>query len=171
MKKQYLETGKIVGTHGVKGMVRIQQWSDSGEFLTQFGRFYLDAAGEMVLEAERVQPHGTVTLAKFRGVDSIESAEALRGKVLYIDRADVQLPEDRYFVSDLLGCTVYAADETTVLGVLSDVSETGANDVWHVKNGEREYLVPAVDEMIVSVSVEDGRIVLDPIKGIFDDAN
>ncbi len=171
MKKQFLETGKIVGTHGVKGMVRIQPWADSGDFLAQFKNFYLDAAGGQLLNAERVQPHGTVVLAKFETVDSIESAEALRGKVIYIDRADIDLPADRYFVSDLLDCTVYAADETTVLGTLVQVSETGANDVWHIRKGEREYLVPAVDEVIVSVDVDAGKIVLDPMKGIFDDAD
>ena len=171
MKKQFLETGKIVGTHGVKGMVRIQPWADSGEFLTQFKTFYLDAAGQKELKAERIQPHGTVVLAKLDGVDSIESAEALRGKVIYINRADIDLPADRYFVSDLLDCTVYAADGTTVLGTLSEVSETGANDVWHIRKGEREFLVPAVDEVIVSVDVDAGKIVLNPMKGIFDDAD
>ncbi len=171
MKKQYLETGKIVGTHGVKGMVRIQPWSDSGDFLAQFKTLYLDTAGQTALKAERVQPHGTVVLVKFQGIDSIESAEALRGKVLYIDRNDVPLPEDRYFVSDLLDCMVYAADGVTVLGTLSEVSETGANDVWHIRRGEREYLVPAVEEVIVSVDVDAGKIVLNPMKGIFDDAD
>ena len=171
MKNQYLETGKIVGTHGVRGMVRIQPWSDSGEFLTQFEKFYLDDKGITSLDIESIQPHGTVVIAKISGVDTIEKAETLRGKVLYISRNDVELPEGRYFVSDLIGCKVFAADNETLLGTLTDVSVTGANDVWHIKKDGREYLVPAIADVIVSVDVDSGCIVLDPMKGIFDDAD
>lgn len=171
MKKQFLETGRIVGTHGIKGMVRIQPWSDSGEFLAGFDRFYLDAAGESSIEVKSVQPHGNVVIAKLEGVGTIEQAEQYRGRVIYISREDVELPEGRYFVDDLIGCTVYAADGQTLLGTLSDVSQTGANDVWHITRDGREYLVPAVGEVIVAVDTDAEKIVLDPMKGIFDDAD
>ena len=62
MIKQYIETGKIVGTHGIKGMVRVQPWSDSGEFLAAFHRFYTDDRGKNCLEAKKIQPHGNVVL-------------------------------------------------------------------------------------------------------------
>ena len=165
--KQFLETGKIVGTHGIKGMVRVQPWSDSGEFLTRFDHFFLDDKGEKSLKAESVQPHGNVVLMRLCGVDSIESAEALRGKILYIDRDEVDLPEGRYFIDDLIGCAVYDADSSEELGTLADVSATGANDVWHIQKEGREYLVPAVDEVIVSVNINEKKIILRPIKGIF----
>lgn len=170
MKKQFLETGKIVGTHGIKGIVRIQPWSDSGEFLAAFDRFYLDAAGGASVEVKSAQPHGNVVLAKLSGVDTIEKAEQYRGKVIYIDRDDVDLPEGRYFVDDLIGCVVYDTQDV-LLGKLSDVSQTGANDVWHILRDGKEYLVPAVEEVIVSVDTDAERIVLDPMKGIFDDAD
>lgn len=171
MLKKFLETGKIVGTHGVKGMVRVQPWSDSGDFLTQFKYFYLDSNGENRLKAETVRPHGNVVLISFKGVDSIESAESLRGKVLYLDRKDVKLPDGRYFIDDLVGCTVTDADSGEILGTLTDVSQTGANDVWHIKNNGKEYLVPAIDEVIVSVDTANSAVVIRPLKGIFDDEN
>lgn len=171
MKKSFLETGKIVGTHGIKGMVRIQPWSDSGEFLAEFDRFYLDSAGESSVEIKSIQPHGNVVLAKLAGIDTIEQAEQYRGRIIYINRDDVELPEGRYFVEDLIGCSVYAADGQTLLGTLSDVSQTGANDVWHITKEGKEYLVPAIDEVIVSVDTDAARVVLDPMKGIFDDAD
>lgn len=171
MKQKFLEVGKIVGTHGIKGMVRIQPWSDSAEFLAEFEHFYLDKDGNECIDAERVQPHGNVVLAKLSGVDTIEQAEAFRGKILYIDRNDVELDEGRYFISDIIGSQVFDKDGETPLGILSDVSETGANDVWHIKRDGKEYLVPAIDEVIVSVDVENSRIVLNPLKGIFDDAD
>ncbi|MBQ7726883.1 MAG: 16S rRNA processing protein RimM [Clostridia bacterium] len=167
--RQYLETGKIVGTHGIKGMVRVQPWSDSGEFLTGFSRFYLDAAGQTVLKALQIRPHGNVVLMAFDGVQTLENAEALRGKILYICREDADLPAGRYFVTDLIGCAVFHADSGEKLGVLSEVSQTGANDVWHVKNDGREYLLPAIDEVIISVKPEKEQIVIRPMKGIFDD--
>lgn len=167
--KQYLETGRIVGTHGVRGMVRVQPWCDSPEFLKDFKYFYLDAEGKNRLKAEKIQPHGAVTLIAFGGIDSIEKAEALRGKTIYISRADADLPEGRYFIDDLIGCTVTDADTGAELGVIYEVSATGANDVWHIVSGGKEYLVPAVEEVIVSVDIENRSAVLRPMKGIFDD--
>ncbi len=169
MIKKFLETGKIVGTHGVKGMVRVQPWCDSAEFLKQFKHFYTDEGGGNRLDVTTVQPHGNVVLMAIKGVDSIEKAEALRNKVIYINRKDVKLPKDRYFIDDLIGCTVTDADTNKDLGILSDVSSTGANDVWHIKSDDKEYLVPAIDEVIVSVDTENESVKIRPLKGIFDD--
>ena len=169
MLKRYLETGKIVGTHGVKGMVRVQPWCDSSDFLKQFKKIYTDKNGENSLSVTSVQPHGNVVLMAIKGIDSIEKAETLRNRVIYIDRKDAKLPEGRYFIDDLIDCEVFDADSNALLGVLSEVSSTGANDVWHIKRDDKEYLVPAIDEVIVSVDVEVGRLVIRPIKGIFDD--
>lgn len=169
MLKKYLETGKIVGTHGVKGMVRVQPWCDDGEFLTQFKAIYTDKDGENKIKVISAKPHGNVVLMSLSGVNSIEDAEKLRGTVIYIKRSDVKLPEGRYFISDLLGCTVTDADSGKSLGILADVTETGANDVWHIKKDSKEYLIPAIDEVIVSVEPEKELVVIRPLKGIFDD--
>ena len=171
MIKQYLEIGKIVGTHGIKGMVRVQPWSDSGEFLKNFKRFYLNADGTKYLEPLKIQPHGNVVIISFKNITTIEQAESLRNKIIYINRNDVALPEGRYFINDLIGCTVTDADSKAALGTISDISETGANDIWHITNNGREYLVPAVDEVIVSVDIANNSVVIRPMKGIFDDAD
>lgn len=167
--KKFIETGKIVGTHGVKGMVRVQAWCDSPEFLTKFKNFYLDSEGENKLTATTVRPHGNVVLIAFKGVGSIEEAEKLRNRVIYLNRRDVKLDEGRYFIDDLLDSAVTDADSGEDLGILSDVSQTGANDVWHINRGGKEYLVPAIDEVIVSVDIEKKHIVIRPLRGIFDD--
>lgn len=169
MIKKYLETGKIVGTHGIRGMVRVQAWSDSGEFLTEFKRFFLSPDGEKELKAQKIQPHGGVVLIAFKGVDTVEQAESLRGKILYISRDDISLPDGRYFIDDLLGCEVFDADSGEKYGEISEVSQTGANDVWHIKSGDKEYLLPAINEVIVTVDPENERLEIRPMKGIFDD--
>lgn len=168
MIKKFLETGKIVGTHGIKGMVRVQPWSDSGEFLTEFKHFYLDG-GLKKLDVLKAQPHGNVVIIAFKGVETIEQAEALRNKLIFIDRNDAKLPEGRYFVDDLIGCVVTDADTEEELGSITDVSSTGANDVWHITKRDKEYLVPVIDEVLVSVDIENEAVVIRPLKGIFDD--
>ncbi len=168
MKKEFLEIGKFVGTHGVKGMVRIQPWSDNGEFLTQFKKFYLEN-GSKKIELTKITPHGNVVIASVKGVNTIEDAENLRNQVLYIRRDDAALPEGRYFISEILGAQVFDAESGALLGTLCDVSPTGANDVWHIKNGDKEYLVPAIPDVIVDVDIDTDTVKIIPLKGIFDD--
>ena len=167
MKKNFLEVGKIVGTHGVRGMVRIQPWCDSAEFFCTLKKVFLDQNGKDKLSITKSSPHGNVVIAAIKGIDSIETAEKYRNKVIFMDRKDAKLDKGQYFITDLIGCSVFHADNGNLLGVISDVSETGANDVWHIKQGENEYLIPAINEVVISVNIEEEKVVIRPLKGIF----
>jgi 16S rRNA processing protein RimM len=168
-KKQFLETGKIVGTHGIKGEVRIDPWCDSPEFLCVFKRLYLDENGETRIDVKS-RPHKNVTLTKIKGVDSIDDAERLRGKVVYINRDDINLGEGVNFIQDLIGLEVRDADSETVYGKLTDVIYTGANDVYEVTDKQgKKYLVPVIDDVIIETDVDAGFVLIRPLKGIFDD--
>lgn len=168
MKKEFLEAGKIVGTHGVRGMIRIQPWSDDSAFLTGFKYFYLEGGKRRITVLKAVS-HGNTVLAQIDGVTDISAAEDYRGKIIYIKRDDADLPQGRYFVSEIIGSRVLDADSGLLLGTLTDVSSTGANDVWHITRKDREYLVPAIDDVIVSVDIHNDEITIRPLKGIFDD--
>lgn len=168
MKKQFLETGKITGTHGVKGMVRIQPWCDDIEFLKNFKYFYLDNKGTISLEVVKVMQNGNVAIAKFKDVDTIEQAEKYRNKIIYIDRNDVDIKEG-YFIQDLIGCDVYEKGDGQYYGKISDVSKTGANDVWHITNNGKEYLIPVIDEVVVEVDIDSQKVLIIALKGVFDD--
>lgn len=170
MKKRYLEAGKIVTTFGIAGEMKVDVWGDAPEFLTEFSRLYLDA-GKSSIEVDRARVHKNTAVLKLKGIDTIEEAVKLRGKIVYIDREDVKLPEESFFVQDLIGLSAVDADSGEEYGVLTQVSQTGANDVYHIKNGDMEYLVPAVESMVPKIDVEGGKIYLRPIKGIFDDDN
>ena len=170
MKKEFLEAGKIVGTHGVRGMVRIDPWADSCDFLKQFKTLYIKGGNE-TLNILSISAHGRIAIAKIKGIETIEEAESLRNETLFIKRDDASLPEGRYFVDELIACEVFDADTKELLGVITDVSKTGANDVWHIEKNGTEYLVPAIDSVIVSVDVENEKAVIRPLKGIFDDAD
>ena len=111
--------------------------------------------------------HHNIVLGKFKGIDTVNDAAKLRDTVLFIDRDDAEIPEGSYFIQDLIGCAVTDVD-TGETSVLSDVSKT-ANDVWHIKRGNKEYLIPAIDEVVIETDVENKSIKIRPLKGIFDD--
>ncbi len=169
MKKQYLDTGKIVGTHGIKGEVRIEPWCDSPQFLSEFKKLYLDDKGETFIEVKS-RPHKNITLAKIKGVETVEQAEKFRGKVVYINRDDIILEEGVNFVQDLIGLEVRDADNSTVYGKITDVLRTGANDVYEITDSNnKKYLAPVIDEVIVERNIDNGYVLIRPMKGIFDD--
>ncbi len=172
MKKDFLEVGEIVGTHGVRGEMRVNPWCDTPSFLKKFKNLYLDEKGEKSLDIKSARDHGNVALIVADGIDTVEKAQAMRGKVLYIKRDDAKLQKGHYFIAELIDCTVYDADdETKVYGIITDVSETGANDVWYITKDGKEYLIPAIKDVVISVDVEEGIVKIRPLKGIFDDEN
>lgn len=166
--KQFLETGKITGTHGLKGEVRVQPWADSPEFLAEFDELYLDKGAKKIgITSSRV--HKNMLIMKIKGVDSIEEADRLRNKVLYMNRDDVELEEGAFFIQDLIGLDVIDDDTGERLGRLDDVSETGANDVYHVKTDDgREFLIPVIPDVVKDISPEDGYIKIFRMKGLFE---
>lgn len=172
MKKQFLEIGKIVSVHGLKGDVKVQPWCDSPDFLADFDLLYLGKNGEKPIEIEKGRVQKNMALLKIKGVDDVDSANLLRGKILYMNRDDVILEEGSYFIQDLVGLSVVDADDETIsYGEITEVSETGANDVYHIKNGEKIYLIPAIKEVVISTDIEGGVMKIRPLKGLFDDEN
>ena len=168
--REYLEAGKIVSTHGVRGEVRVEPWCDSIAFLKRFKRVFFSADGSGEIAVEACRAHGSIALMKLKGVDDVEAAALLRNKLIYISRADARLSKNDWFIQDLIGCTVFDADnEAVIYGKITDVSQTGANDVWHISDGKRETLVPAIKDVVVGVQVEQERVVIRPLKGLFDD--
>lgn len=171
MKNPFLEAGRVVGTHGVRGELRVEPWCDSARFLTGFSAFYWDGGREKVRVVSS-RPHKNLLLLKLEGVDTVEAGDALRGRVLYLAREDAKLPEGRYFVQDLMGLSAVDADTGRVYGKVTDVFPTGSNDVYQVTDeAGRDYLVPAIREVIVRVDVDGGVLELRPMRGIFDDAD
>ena len=166
MKKQFLETGEIVTTHGIKGEVRVYPWCDSPDFITGFDYLYLKK-GEIRLTVEEARVHKNVVILKLLGYDTVERAVTLRGQVVYINRGDVKLAEDEYFVQDLIGMKVIDVDTGEEYGTLTDVSQTGANDVYTIKNGEMEYLIPAIPQVIIDTDTEQDIMRIKPLEGLF----
>lgn len=168
MLKQFLEVGKVVGTHGINGEVRVECWCDSPEFLSKFSTLYFDK-GAVPLSVKS-RPHKNIALIKIKGVDTIEKAEEYRNKVLYINREDAKLPKGRYFVSDIIGMKVVNLDTNETIGEITDVLKTGSNDVYEMKRDTSEKIyIPVIDDIVKERDFEKGEIYIKPMKGLLDD--
>ncbi len=167
MKKRFLECGKIVSTHGLRGEVKVLPWCDGPEALLPIKTFYLDK-GATPKKAEKCRVQKNMVLLKLEGVDTPEAAQALRGRVLWLDREEDTLEEGQYYIQDLIGLTVEDADTGEVYGTLRDVSETGANDVYHVAFPDgRVQLVPAIPQVVERIDIDGGRMLIRPLEGLF----
>ncbi len=167
--KQFLEIGKIVSTHGVRGEVRVQPWCDAPSVLCGMRTLYFDDAGQTPREVRAAGAHKGMALVHFAGVDTMEAANALRGQVLYAPRAAFRLPERTYFIQDLVGLDVRDADTDVSYGQIAEVSQTGANDVYHIRGTDgRVTLIPAIREVVVETDVEGGVMKIRPLRGLFD---
>lgn len=165
MKQQYLEVGKVTNVHGLMGEVRVQPWADSPEFLCQFKTLYVDEA-HFPMNVQRARVHKNMVIIKFEGPTDVPSALSLRNAILYIDRADAKLPEGAFFLADIYGLEVRDAATGEVLGAVADVLTPPANNVYVVKGGARELMIPAVPEFIAETNIEGGYIRVNMMEGL-----
>lgn len=168
---RYLNVGKIVNTHGVRGEVRIWPQTDFPEVRFRKGSrllLFLPGRAEAVpVEVVSSRPQKKMYLVKLKGIDSMTEAEKLKGGELKVEEDDrVPLEEGEYYVRDIVGCAVIT-DEGETLGVVSDVLSPGANDVWVVKRPQgRELLLPVIDEVVLDVDVAAKRIKVHLLEGL-----
>ena len=126
--QQYLEAGKVVTTHGVRGEMKLELWCDGVNFLKKVGRLYASAQGGRAWKIVSIRAQGQMALLQLEGVNDMDAARALRGQVFYFDRNDATLPAGRWYVADLIGCEVRDADTGRVYGVVTSVDHPGAQD-------------------------------------------
>ena len=169
----FLELGQIVGTHGVRGELRINPWCDDPDFAGNFKTVYLGKNGASPYEIESCRKHKNLILMRLKSVDTVEAAEALRNRIVYIRRSDIILAPGVWFIEELLGCKALDADDNSVCyGTLTDISKTGANDVWQITDDAgKDYMIPAIREVVIDADVANDRVFIRPLKGIFDDAD
>ena len=162
MGSRFLEAGKIVNTHGVRGEVKLQPWADSPGFLASFESLYIDGSPVKVLSA---RVHKGCVIAALEGVSDIDGAIRLKNKTVFIARDDAVLEEGRHFVADLIGLRAVDAETGGELGLISDMLSLPANDVYVIE-GAREILVPAVPEFVEEISITGGYVKFRLIDGM-----
>ena len=161
---EFIEIGQIVNTHGIKGEVKLNPWTDDIEDLLDLDVFY-DKSGN-ALEVVNSRIHKNTLIIKFRALSTMNDAEKMKGKTLYTEKTP--LPEGRYYIKDLIGLAVLENSEK--LGTLTDVFNTGANDIYEVKtpDGKCIYL-PVIDGVIGDVDLNAKTIEVTIPEGLLDD--
>lgn len=158
--EQFLQVGVISSTHGLRGEVKVFPTTDDAARFQTLKEVILDTGKEKLdLEIQSVRFFKQFVIVKFKGIDDINDIEKYKGKSLFVARENaVELEEDEYYIGDLIGMDVYTDESEERFGVLKDVMETGANEVYIVQS-ERygEVLLPAIHECILEVDPEEKK--------------
>ena len=157
-----LQVGVITSTHGIRGEVKVFPTTDDAQRFLDLKTVYLDTGKEeLELEIEKVKFFKNLVIIKFKNYDNINDIEKYKKCPILVTREDaVELEENEYFIADLIGLDA-VSDEGENLGKISDVLQTGANDVYVIKNkGVKDILVPAIEQCVREVNLEENRIVI-----------
>lgn len=170
-KEQYLECGKIVGTHGVRGMVRLECYADSPRTLAGLRRlYYKDKTGAYVeWKVTRASVQKTMVLAALEGIDDLDKAIPLKGTTVYADRADFRLRKGDVFIADILGLPVLDAETGETYGTLDEVITSGVQDLYVVKEADgKTFMIPCVPAFIRRIETEgdEAAVYVKLIKGM-----
>lgn len=165
----YLEIGQIVNTFGIKGVLKVKPFTDEITRFEDLKKVYIcEKTGLKQVTIEKVSYHKDMVLLKCKGIEDKTEAEKYKGLYLKIDRKDAkELPEDTYFIADLLGLEVYT-EEGRKLGIVEDIFPTGSNDVYVVKDPEtgKQVLLPAISEVIKDINLKEKKIIVHLLEGL-----
>ena len=168
--EEYLEIGQIVGTHGMKGTVKVKPLTDDITRFNKLKKVYMTIQKELVeFSIEEVKYNNKVVLLTLKGIDTIEKAQGYRGIYLKIDRKDgVKLPKDSYFIVDLIGLDVYKEENDELLGKIEDIYSTGSNDIYVVRDEStgKQILLPGIKDVIKKIDIENRKIIVKIIEGL-----
>lgn len=169
LQENYLEIGKITRYQGNKGEVRVKPSTDIPERFFDLENVYLQKNAEIIeLDIEYIRFHKQFVIIKFIDVNSINEAEELKNYRVLIDKSEKYLlPEDNYYIDELIDCRVYLRDDE-YLGVLIDVIDTAGTDIFLIKGEFKEYMLPASKDMIIEIDLDAKKIVVDPIPGLLE---
>lgn len=165
----YTIIGKIINSHGIKGEVKIYPFTDDMDRFIDLKKVYIgDSKKEVHLKT--VKFHKGFPIIGFDEFDDINQILNLKDQLIYVDDKDrIKLPEDHYFIYDLVDCEVFDTTNNKI-GQIIDVLQNVSNDVYVVKDefSHKEYLIPAVKQFVKLVDVENKKIVIDPIEGMIE---
>lgn len=168
-KKQYLECAIIINTHGVRGDVKLESLCDSPEVLAGLKRvFVLENGKYREIKVTHTSVFKQFVLATLEGVNDMDQAAAMKGTTLYAARDDFELEEGDYFIADLIGLPVIDIDSGKSYGKIKDVINRGASDIYVVNTPDGERMMPAVEEFVKKIDLENG-IFVKTIPGLLSD--
>lgn len=166
-RREYLECGRIINTHGVGGAVKLESWCDSLETFSELERVYIfdgrDYIEKKLVSASIFKKH---IIARIEGVDDFDAAAALKETVLYARREDIPIEEGSYFIVDLIGLPVIDIDSGKKYGEITEVFNAGASDIYTVATENGDEMIPAVPEFVKKIDIDDA-VYIKAIEGMF----
>jgi 16S rRNA processing protein RimM len=159
-KEKFIIIGEIVGVHGVRGVVKVRSYSESPFLFTPGNSVFLHLPGreKKAYLIKDMQPHKRLLLLSFEDIRDMDAAEALIGVEISVKRSMLPDPEEgAYYWDDLIGISVFAENDR-YLGQLESILQTGSNDVYVVKDGSREILIPAINDVVMSINLEENAM-------------
>ena len=162
-----LEVGQIVNSYGIKGFVKVVPIVDNNNQFNDFKKLYIKNKNKVEeLDIEEIKFSKNLVLIKFIGIDTIEDAQNLRNIYLCAKREDIKLEEGAYFIVDLIGLEVYT-EEGEKLGILTEVLQPGANDVYVVKTSdEKQILLPVIPDVVKKVDINNKKVIVKLLDGL-----
>ncbi|MHB9096157.1 MAG: ribosome maturation factor RimM [Eubacteriales bacterium] len=169
MKANLISVGEIINTHGIKGELKVRPLTDFPERFETSSVLLMEKDGQTKqLTVERARPQKNMLIIKFKEIPDMDSAEELKGGMLKITRDQLpELPEDTYYIFEIIGLEVRTEDGR-ILGRVRDITQTGSNDVYIVAGQTKEYLIPGLKEVVKSLDKEKGVMVIKPLDGLLE---
>lgn len=168
---EWFNVGKIVNTHGIRGEVRVLARTDFPEERfaegAKLGVFKPDAKKPMMVKVTSHRRHKNFDLLTFEGYTNINDVLELKNAELRVAEHELEeLEENEYYYHEIIGCTV-ATDEGREIGVITEILETGANDVWVVKpqTGKEQY-IPYIEDVIKEIDIDEKRVIIELMEGL-----
>ena len=171
MKKEFLECGKILAPHGVRGVLKIESWCDSPKILAAQKRVFFAEKDGSYKEAEVISASvsGSLVLMHVGGLDTREEAQALKNRIIYLRREDIPLPKGAYFLADIIGLPAIDLNTGATLGTVADITDAARGRLYVIDTpGGKQALVPDVEEFIKEIDLDRG-VIISPIPGLFEE--
>jgi len=163
MDSQFIVVGRVVTHWGARGEIKVEVMTDFPDRFSPHEEVYIDG---QPMTIERSRRHQGRVILKLATIDSVEAAQALRGRFLEVPQSQLRpLLKDEYYQFQLLGLEVWTI-EGDLLGRIAHILPTGSNDVYIVPSRHGELLIPAIEDVVKSVDLEKGRIVIEVIEGL-----
>lgn len=169
MTMDFIQVGKILNTHGVKGELKVLPLTHNIDRFDQLRDIFIGNKYRAA-EIETVRYHKNLAIIKLRGFDNINQVLSFKDMYISIREADkIDLPEGHYFIFDIVHCQVFDKDGNYI-GLVEDVDQSASNDIYIVKNPEhgKEYLIPAVKEIVTDIDIQEKKIIIAPIEGLIE---
>lgn len=165
MSENFFTVGRIVAPWGIRGEVKVEILTDNPKRFAPNSHVFLKGSPVLI---ERARAIGKSAVVKLKGVDTRNDAEALRDQVLEVPEADLMpLKPGEYYEHQIIGLLV-RTKEGDVLGTVTEVLYTGSNDVYVVRGEKKEYLIPAIADVVQEIDLERGQIIIEPLPGLLE---